>query len=196
MSTPGAQKLLSDGEISRALANLGNYRVIAAQEAALEGPPDGISGALLLALGLRETRLKNINNPAETDKGCFQITERYHARFLQNEAGCPAGTWRAVEGHSAYEDGYCPRFTPALNYALQMLKDNRAFAVGQGVPKEKAVQFAVAAYNAGQSGALDGWRAGDVDLKTTGRDYSRWCMTTRVLIQHWVEAHPGWQPGP
>ena len=92
-------------------------------------------------------------------------------------------------------DGFCPRFTPALNYALQMLKDNRAYALRNGIPEGKAVLFAVSAYNCGQGGAMDGWRqAGDPDLKTTGQDYGAWCMKARSTVHHWLEAHPNWKP--
>lgn len=185
----------SDAEIAQALKNLGHYRVMAAQLAAAEGPPDGISGALLLALGLRESHLKNINNKAQTDKGWAQITELYHAAFLKSQPGCPEGTWVAVAGHTAYEDGYCPRFTPALTYALQMLKDHRAYAIKRGLPEDKRVPFAVAAYNAGQGGALNGWlESHDVDKYTTGQDYSAWVMEARRTVQHWLDAHPNWKP--
>lgn len=186
--------LLSGEEVGRCLANLGHYRVVAAQAAALEGPPDGISGALLLALGLRESKLRNVNNAAQTDKGCFQITEGWHAAFLRGQPGCPEGSWVASDDHSAFEDGFCPRFTPALSYALTMLKNARAYALGRGVASTEVVRFAVSAYNCGQGGALAGWRAGDVDRETTGGDYSAWVLEARRPIQHWLEAHPNWTP--
>ena len=40
-------------QVSAALKRLGHYRVVRIQRVALEGESDGISGALLLALGLR-----------------------------------------------------------------------------------------------------------------------------------------------
>lgn len=185
----------TDEQIGRALSNLGHYRVGAAQAVALEGPPDGISGALLLALGLRESKLQNINNKAQTDKGWSQITEVYHGAFLKSEPGCPEGTWRAVEGHSAYEDGYCPRFTPSLLYSLQMLKDNRAYAIRRSLPEEQWIPFAIAAYNCGQGGALRGWTdSRDVDKYTTGADYSAWVLEARKTVHRWIEAHPNWKP--
>jgi hypothetical protein len=185
---------LTTTHVERALKRLGNYRVKAAQEAANEGPPDGISGALMLALGLRESDLQNINNPDQTDHGCFQISDIYHDDWLRSEPGCKEKTWTAVEGHTAAESGYCPRYTPALNYALKMLKANRLAAMRLGVPENKAVRFAVAAYNAGFGGAMRGWREGDVDKYTTGDDYSDWTMRHRLIIQHWLDKHPSWKP--
>lgn len=176
-----------------ALTKLGHYRVTAAQYVALEGPPDGISGSLLLALGLRESLLQNINNKAQTDKGTFQITERYHSAFLKDQPGCLEHTWVSVPGHSAMEDGYCPRYTPALNYALEMLQDHRNYAINLGITDEKAVRFAVAAYNAGIGGALAGYDAGNIDLKTTGGDYSAWVLEHRTLINRWLKDHPNWK---
>jgi soluble lytic murein transglycosylase-like protein len=56
------------------------------------------------------------------------------------------------------------------------------------------VPFAVAAYNAGIGGALQGHAIGDVDRFTTGRDYSAWVMRHRIVVQHWLDAHPAWKP--
>lgn len=183
----------SEATVAKALSTLGHYRVIAAQEAAAEGPPDGISGALLLALGLRESRLANISNAAKTDKGCFQISVTYHERFLRSEPGCPEGSWQAVAGHNAAEPEYVPRYTPALNYAIAMLKSATSYAAGIGVPEKDRVRFAVAAYNAGQGGAKRGWQEGDVDRYTTGKDYSAWVLRHRTIVHRWIEAHPNWK---
>lgn len=184
---------LSEAAVSKALVRLGYFRVCMAQYVALEGPPDDISGSLLLALGLRESLLQNINNKAQTDKGCFQLTEQYHAAFLRDQPGCLEHTWTVSPGHSAYEDGYCPRYTPALNYALGMLQSHRRYAIGLGLSGQDAVRFAVAAYNAGVGGALAGYKANDIDLKTTGGDYSAWVLEHRTMINRWLHEHPNWQ---
>jgi hypothetical protein len=177
---------LTEKQVSDALRRLGHYRVITAQTVALDGDPDDISGALLLALGLRESLLQNINNSAETDHGCFQISELYHLAFLRSEPGCPAGTWKPRAGHTADETGYCPRYTPALMYAERMLISARAYAASKGIPKSQRVPFAVAAYNAGVGGATRGYSAGDVDRYTTGRDYSAWVIRHKVKIHRWL----------
>lgn len=181
-------------QVNAALKGLGNYRVRAAQAVALEGPPDAFSGALLLSLGLRETGLRNINNPAETDHGCFQISELFHAPWLLSQPGCPAGSWVAEGGTTALRDGYAPRFTPACLYALQILKDGWAYAVARGVDGDSRLRFAVASYNAGVGGAIAGYREGDVDKYTTQADYSAWVIGHRTKINRFLNDHPSWRP--
>lgn len=181
----------SAANVDMALSRLGHYRVTQAQRAALHGEPDGISGSLLLSLGFRESWGQNINNPAETDHGCFQISEVYHHDFLASQPGCKAGEWRVTAGTRAVWNGYCPRFTPALNYALRMLKGSRQYGIETNVPDP--VRFAVAAYNAGRGGAASGVRAGDVDKYTTGGDYSRWVLDCRSKVNAWLGDHPNWK---
>lgn len=181
-------------QVDAALRALGNYRVRAAQEIAAEGPADAFSGALLLSLGLRESLLQNINNAAQTDHGCFQISELFHALWLLSEPGCPEGTWVAAAGHSAVEDGYVPRYTPACRYALDTLKTNYAYAAAKGVPEADRLRFALAAYNAGAGGALRGYREGDVDKYTAGHDYAAWVLEHRSKVNHFLVTHPNWRP--
>jgi hypothetical protein len=183
---------LSYSYVSDCLKRLGQYRVQAADELGAEAD-DGISGALLLSLGLRESGLRNINNAANTDHGVFQISEVYHGTWLKGQPGCPVGYWRAQAGHTAVEDGYAPRYTPALNYALEILHDAQDYARAKGVPEGERVRFAVAAYNAGVGGALAGYRAGDVDRYTTGHDYSAWVLKHRSLVQKFLREHPNWK---
>lgn len=180
-------------QVDSALKRLGRYRVMAAQEIAAEGAPDEFSGATVLSVGLRESVLQNINNPAETDHGCFQITELFHAEWLASQPGCKAGTWRVEAGHTALEDGYCPRYTPACVYALDLLKFNAAYAKAK-VPSADPLRFALAAYNAGIGGALRGHREGDVDKYTTGGDYSAWCVRHRTKVNSFLTRHPDWRP--
>jgi hypothetical protein len=181
-------------QVGEALKRLDHYRVVAAQEAAAEGPADGIGGHHLLALGLRETGLRNINNGAQTDHGCFQISELYHREFLVSQPGCPEGSWRALAGKAADESGYCPRYTPALNYALAMLKSHKKYAESKlHLSGVAARRFAVAAYNAGLGGATRGHQEGNVDKYTTGGDYSEWVETHSKLVYRWLEAHPNWR---
>lgn len=182
----------TEANLADALKRLGVYRVQAAQDVADDVEGDGITGALMLALGLRETGLRNINNPAETDHGCFQISELYHLDFLAKEPGVPAGQWRAVAGHYADDTGFCPRYTPALIYAHQMIVSNTAYAHSRGY--SHPVRFGVAAYNAGLGGAVAGYKVGNVDKYTTGGDYSAWVFTHKTMIQKWINAHPNWQP--
>jgi hypothetical protein len=180
--------------IGEALANLGQWRVKHTLEVAGEGKPDGISGALLLCLGLRESGLKNILNAAGTDRGCFQISDRYHSAWLKSVPGCPAGSWYASAGHTAMDKGFCPRFSDGLAFAIHLLHDGQEFGHDHGVKPEDLTRFAVAAYNAGSDGALRGYRAGDVDQHTTGHDYSAWVLEHKHDVAAWLNNHPGWQP--
>jgi hypothetical protein len=185
---------LSDATVLGYLKRLGNYRVEMAQMVALEGDPDEISGALLLALGLRESGLQNITNPAGTDRGCFQISETWHPAFLKAQPGCPDGTWKVERGHTAIEKGYVPRYTPALVYAMDMLQDRREVAELQGVPRSMRLRFAIAAYNAGLGGVLQGWTENrNVDQETTGGDYSAWVITHRTIVNRVLNRSlPNW----
>lgn len=65
-----------------------------------------------------------------------------------------------------------PTLTAATLFAIQQLGESLRFALHHGVPQAQARRFAVAAYNAGDTGALNGLRAGNVDLTTTHHDYS------------------------
>lgn len=181
-------------QIATVLKGLGEYRVIAAQDVADDVLGDGITGALMLAVGLRETGLRNINNPADTDHGCFQISELYHLDFLVSEPGVLENQWRVQEGSTATADdtGFCPRYTPALVYAHRIICDATLYARSKGY--RAPVRFALAAYNAGLGGALAGYKAGDVDKFTTHGDYSAWVMFHKPMIQKWIDLHPSWQP--
>ena len=195
---------LTQSQVGAALKNLGNFRVITAQVIAMEGEPDLISGALLLSLGLRESHLRNVENEAQTDKGVVQITRLYHAAWLRSQPGCKAGSfttdpsksdeWRIAPGsHTALEDGYVPRFTPAVIYACDMLKD-AIYAAPKNLEGEDLIRFAIASYNAGQGGAKKGLAEGDVDKYTTGKDYSAWVIRHRSLVHRWLRDHPNWKP--
>lgn len=183
----------TQAQVDAALKALGAYRVRVAQEIALEGPSDAFSGALLLALGLRETGLRNVNNGEDTDHGCFQISEFFHASWLLAQPGCPEGQWVARVGHSALEDHYCPRYTPACQYALQILKDNYAYAVLKGVDVDQRLSFSLAAYNAGIGGAMKGYREGDVSKYTTGGDYAGWVLSARSQVNHFLVRNQNWR---
>lgn len=186
----------TQAQVDDALRRLGRYRVMAAQEIAAEGAPDEFSGATLLALGLRESNLQNINNPAQTDHGVFQISELFHAEWLTSEPGCREGTWTIDARHRAIEDGFCPRFTPACLYALRLLKIGADYARAKAGVDSRSVRlaFAIASYNAGIGGALKGYKEGDVDKFTTGGDYSAWVLEHRSRVNHFLADHEGWRP--
>ena len=202
-------------EIHRALKTVGTYRVGACLLAAGEGPPDGIAGWHLLVTGLREAWLANINGDERKSTGefrahgTFQINEDFHGPWLASEPGCPirivngkqVGSWHAVEGHTADEEGYAPRFTPAMNYALRILKGHKALAERMGVPKKDSLQVAFNGYNRGIYGAIGQYNraidSGDrklIDAGTTGHDYGTWCVKVARQVKAWLAEHPNWTP--
>ncbi|MEJ7784746.1 MAG: hypothetical protein WKF96_08085 [Solirubrobacteraceae bacterium] len=200
----------TDTQIGEALKALGNYRVRRAQVVALEGEPDGISGSLLLSLGLRETRLRNIeggaklvdgrwvaeDDPARMDVGIFQISRRYHMADLRRMVAVASGTWKpTVDLRTAADGGFCPRFEESIRYVLSEMHEAIAYGEDRGVKGSELPRFAVAAHNAGIGGAIEGYRQGDMDARTTGGDYSGWTLRHRTKINSWLGAHANWRAG-
>jgi hypothetical protein len=203
----------SQEDIGHALARLGNYRVERAQVVANEGRPDGISGALVLALGMRETWGRNIEggakldshgtwvpldpkNPgdaARMDVGWTQINRGFHHDALARMPGVLTGTWGPViKDHNPTMAGIVPRFEEALRFTVEELRENAAYAMDHGVPANEAIHVAVAAHNAGVGGALRGWQAGNCDKYTAGGDYSKWVLAARRAVNQWLGSHPNW----
>jgi hypothetical protein len=199
---------LSLDQVGKALKTCGHYRVVRAQEIANEGNPDRISGATLLALGLRETKLANINGgavkapdgswvaaqPIHQDGGFLQISRDHHPVELSLMPGVASGTWGpVVAGKSAFTPGYCPRFTDAIRFTIDSMHEAMAFAEDSHVPEDELLRFAVAAHNGGMGGAIRGFREGDVDRYTALGDYSAWVIRHRKLIQQWLGQHDNWR---
>jgi hypothetical protein len=199
---------LTDKQLHDALVQLGNYRVKRAQEAALVGPSDNISGALLLAIGLRETHLQNIeggaklvngtwvkeDDPTRKDVGWLQISRRFHTPDLKLMPGVKTGTWGPVQADkTAADGGYVPRFEDGLQFTIKELREAQAYGQDQGVADADLARYSVAAHNSGWGGALNGYRAGNVDKNTAGGDYSQWVLHTRSQVNSWISGHPNWK---
>jgi len=75
-----------------------------------------------------------------------------------------------------------PPVAKAAPYAAGVLLEAMADAKRRGVKAEDVERFAIAAYNAGPSGAAKGYAAGDVDRGTTGKNYSRDVLGRRKLF--------------
>lgn len=191
-----------------ALTRLGNYRVKHAGEL---GAHYGVPQEVLLALGLRETSLKNIEggakwddargmwvkqtDPKLMDVGIFQISRHYHAGELAKMPGVRVGTWSPiVKGKTANDGGFVPRYEESSVFTCKEFVTTMGYAARNGVPSAQRLRFAVAAHNTGSGGALAGWRKGNVDLSTAGGDYSAWVLLHSVKIKSWLDAHPNWKP--
>lgn len=201
----------TDAQIAEALKRLGNYRVRRAQTVALMGEPDGIAGSHLLALGLRETGLRNVEggaklvggkwvalNPKDPDEaklmdvGWTQISRRYHPEALRRMPAVKSGTWTPLRPGTTPLDGGCvPRFEDALQFTIRAMQSNASYAEGRGY--REPVRFSIAAHNGGRGGAQTGYSRGDVDRFTTGGDYSEWVLDAKSRIDRWLRAHSGWR---
>ena len=150
---------------------------------------DGIGPALLLALGSRETNMRNIVGNGGHGRGWLQIDDRFHRDFLATHRGCVAGSFQPMRP-SAAPQGLVPSLTASTIYAIVLLRSNMRFARSHGVPEATVLRFAVAAYDAGAGGALRGLRAGDVDRHTTGRHPACDVLGRKAAIARILEREP------
>jgi hypothetical protein len=179
---------ISTHDLEAELDAFGAHRVEIVTEIAHEGAGDGIGPALLLALGSRETNLRNIAGDMGHGRGWVQIDDRFHGPWLDAHAGCDSGSWDA-KYRSALPAGHVPTLTASTLKAIEMLQANMAFGRAKGIPDGQAVRFACAAYNAGPGGAIAGAHAGDVDSGTTGHDYSADVLARKEAITRWLRRH-------
>lgn len=190
-------------EVGRDLVVFGNYRVLRTQQLC---HGTHMPASVLMALGLHETGCRNICGGAElrdgkwvqafTDRGCFQISDQVSDErlWLASVPGCKNGQWSPTDPLSrAIDDMHVPRFTDAAIFAIGKAEFNREQAVKHGVLGSELVRFCVAAHNAGLTGALEGYKVGDVDLHTAHGDYSARVMEASDLVHNWVIMHPRWR---
>lgn len=203
---------MTQDQVGQALANAGHYRVMQAQYLAAQGPADGISGELLLALGLRETKLRNVEGGAKKnadgkwvalsgesdrtrmDVGGLQISRFWHAPELTQLPAVVAGTWGPkIPGKNPMMLGYVPTWTHACEFTIRELREAIAYGLDQpGVNLEGAVRLGIAAHNCGLANALAGWRDGDIDKHTVYGNYSADVLDIRRQVNIWIADHPNW----
>lgn len=168
-----------------ALDRFTDFRIERVQEIAKDASKV-IHAPVLLAVGLRETWLQNIVSYNGDDRGVWQISAVYHSEFLKDTQGCRSGTWTPV-----YADAYAPGRVPTLNAgcreAIRILESGYDYGEHGGVAKDDLTRFAVASYNAGVGGAMEGYKDGDVDKNTTGGNYSEDVMERRELVVRYVK---------
>lgn len=203
---------LTDAQVALALRSFGVYRVKRTQTVCRSYGSALISASVVMALGLRETGLRNIeggakwdpvsnrwvaqDDPHQMDVGCFQISRKFHGAELDRMPGVRVGTWSpSVHGATAYDKGYAPRFEQSVQYVVAAMHEDLQYAVDHGIPADGSrLQFAVAAHNAGQGGAMSGYHDGDIDKFTALGDYSAWVLATAKQVTAWLKTHPGWRP--
>jgi hypothetical protein len=192
------------------LKAIGKGRVQKAQIVAREGSPDLISGALLIAVSLRETGGRNVlgdypkgsrDRRRARARGAFQIHDAYHIEWLRTVRGCFAAAWIAeatrinwipVPGTNAAMPGFCPTWIDGCRYTAQILNDYVDQAEDIATP-EAQLAVALAAFNCGFDAALQGHMAFDVDRATTGGDYSADVLLRASEVREWLGDHPNWK---
>jgi hypothetical protein len=179
---------ITKAQLEAELDAFGRHRIEIITELTHEGPPDRIGPALLLAMGSRETDLRNIVGDSGHGRGWLQIDDRFHPEWLSTHRGCPSGSFKA-KFNSALPQGRVPTLTASTLFAVDLLRGNVKFALAHGVPKARALRFALAAYNAGPGGALTGFQAGKIDAKTTGGDYSADVLERKRVVGRFLKRH-------
>lgn len=137
----------------------------------------GLQRGVLLAIASRETNMSDVVGDGGHGRGLFQIDDRYHRRWLCN--------------HKACEDGKTPPVGYAADYAGRLLAGLKKQLRKRGVPAGKVWKVATSAYNAGLTGALNGYKQGNSDLFTANRNYGRDVQARRRVIVRIL----GWQAG-
>lgn len=128
-----------------------------------------LPSCLLLAVASRETGCRDVVGDHGHGRGLFQIDDRYHRGWLaRHGAGAPGAT---------------PPPAEAAEYAAEIVDSNLAYGRVHGVRRDELLRFALSAYNAGPFGALRGYRHGDSDLETTGRNYGADVLARAALFR-------------
>ena len=195
--------------IDRRLRAVGPTRVKKVQVVAREGGPDLISGALLLAIMLRESGGRNVGGDQGHARGALQIHDNYWHGMLASVRGCRMAAtiadadrpiigkrmWIPVPGRNAAEPGYCPTIEDGARIAVVILSGYVRQAQAANITAvSDLIAVAVAAYNCGFGWALRGHREGDPSKYTTGKDYARDVIARRSEVSEWLRAHPRWRP--
>lgn len=128
----------------------------------------GLQKGILFAIASRETNMSDVVGDGGHGRGVFQIDDRSHKGWLCDNKACAAGT--------------VPPVGAAAAYAARILRSHYDRALALGVPRDKAWKFATSAYNAGFTGALNGYKQGNSDLFTAGRDYGKDVQAHRRVI--------------
>lgn len=135
----------------------------------------GLPLGLLWAVASRETMMKDIVGDEGHGRGLMQIDDRSH------------GAWLRAHGAG---DGGKPPVSDAIEYAAKLLDEAKAEGRKRGVKEADLLKFMLSAYNAGAGGADSGYKQGDSDLKTTGKNYGA------DVLRRWHQMFPSAEPAP
>jgi len=130
---------------------------------------NALPAGLLLAIASQETDMNDVVGDGGHGRGLFQIDDRSHTTFLRQQGANRAGGK--------------PPVPAAAKYAAGLVRFNYDFGVRNRVPERDRLKFALSAYNAGAGGALEGFKTGDSDRRTTGGDYGRAVLGRFAIYQ-------------
>jgi hypothetical protein len=211
MAVVTAITIITQDQLTPVMEAFGQEAALLAQKETHAAFPGGwLQPSVVMALGLRETGLRNIRGgavlingvwePSDTDEGWLQITNTVtsNAEWLAKQPGCPNGSWKPdMPGFNsgkvnALTTDHNPTLTAALGYTLGQITSERRQAYSVVHPSG-VLRFVIAAHNAGFEGALEGYRAGNVDENTTLGNYSAWVLANAPAIAEWIAGRPDWQ---
>ena len=164
------------------LRNFTRWRTERVLEIFAAGEPDRLHGTLALAIGSRETNLRNIVGggyfedgewvATGEDRGLWQISAKWHPAWLKSDPGCISGEYAEAYTTSqggAFPRGRVPGLTHGAKKVRSILRFNCTYAESQGVDTADVLQVAVAGYNGGIGSAIRAEKDyGDPDGVTTG----------------------------
>ena len=131
---------------------------------------------LLLAIASQETDMNDVVGDGGHGRGLFQIDDRSHTTFLRQQG--------------ANKPGGKPAVPAAAKYAAGLVRFNFDFGVKNGVPERDRLRVALSAYTAGAGGALEGFKTGDSDRRTTGGDYGKAVLGRFAIYQDLLGVAP------
>lgn len=201
MSTPSHADRMA--YVNDRLKAAGKGRLQKVQRIGKEGGADLVSGALLIALSIRESGIRNVLGDFGHARGAFQINDRYHMPWLKTVIGCPAAAlipqftrinWIPIPGTNAAMKSFAPTYEDGARYAAFLINQLVKQARDAGVATSSdQLAVAVAAYNCGFASAHKGYKEGDADKYTTGGDYSKDVLLRRNEVNKWLGRHPAWR---
>jgi hypothetical protein len=170
-------------DLERQVTRFGSARVAVLHKTLVAMQAPHVSPALVLAIGSRESDLRNIVGADGHGRGVFQQDDRFQQAFLNSTRGCRQGTYVAAFA-SALPKGRVPTLSAGCRNMVETIEANVALAIKWGIPNGHRVRFALAAYSAGPGGAMIGWRDHhDADRRTAGGDYSADVMERAAILR-------------
>ena len=170
-------------DLERELTRFGPARVAVLHKTLRAVQAPHVSPVLVLAIGSRESGLRNIVGEDGHGRGVFQQDDRFQGAFLNSTRGCRPGTYVPAFA-SALPKGRVPTLAAGCRHLVETLEANVVLAIRWGIPNGHRLRFALAAYSAGPGGAMIGWRDHhDADRRTAGGDYSEDVMERAAALR-------------